>query len=130
MSGNKKNYNVNLDRRNFLKTTAATGAIATTGAISSIAAVQSVFLTKEAEAASTPGTQGPDKERYPHLFSPMKIAGHTFKNRILVAPMIYGFILFRENLREIMYKITEEKAKGGAAEVVVGEVPINYDDAG
>ena len=109
----RKSFDIKLDRRGFIKTAAATGVMAT------ITAAQARPLVAISESASDPGAQKPDKERYPHLFSPMKIAGYTFKNRILVAPMVFGFMVLREGMPEIIYKITEEKAKGGAAEVVV-----------
>jgi 2,4-dienoyl-CoA reductase-like NADH-dependent reductase (Old Yellow Enzyme family)/thioredoxin reductase len=67
-------------------------------------------------------------QKYPRLFSSIQIAGHTFKNRILCAPMLFGFYALEETAERV-YKIIEDRAKGGAAEVVVGEVPINYTDA-
>jgi len=68
-------------------------------------------------------------DKFPHLFSPTKIAGKTYKNRILCAPMLFGFYCMEKEAAERVYKITEDRAKGGVAEVVVGEVPINFDDA-
>jgi 2,4-dienoyl-CoA reductase-like NADH-dependent reductase (Old Yellow Enzyme family)/thioredoxin reductase len=68
-------------------------------------------------------------QKYPHLFSPIQIAGHTYKNRILCAPMLFGFFVLVKPMTERLYKITETKAKGGVAEVVVGETPINCSDA-
>jgi 2,4-dienoyl-CoA reductase-like NADH-dependent reductase (Old Yellow Enzyme family)/thioredoxin reductase len=69
-------------------------------------------------------------ERYPHLFSPIQIANHTYKNRILAAPMIFGFLArINKEAGETIYRIVESRAKGGCAEVVVGETPVNYSDA-
>ena len=68
-------------------------------------------------------------QKFSHLFSPIKIAGHTYKNRILAAPMVYGFMALREPLVTSCYKDVENRAKGGVAEVVVGETPINSSDA-
>jgi 2,4-dienoyl-CoA reductase-like NADH-dependent reductase (Old Yellow Enzyme family) len=68
-------------------------------------------------------------QKFPHLFSPIKIAGHTYKNRILSAPMLFSFYALDEGSADRVYKIVEERAKGGVAEVVVGETPINYEDA-
>jgi 2,4-dienoyl-CoA reductase-like NADH-dependent reductase (Old Yellow Enzyme family)/thioredoxin reductase len=63
------------------------------------------------------------------LFSPMRIANHTYKNRILVAPMLFGMYALRKDSAERVYRIFEDRAKGGAAEVVVGETPVNGTDA-
>ena len=49
MAKKKKKDDVNLSRRNFLKTAAATGAIATTGAISPIATAKAASETKTAK---------------------------------------------------------------------------------
>jgi len=43
--------------------------------------------------------------------------------------MIFGFFALREGMTEVMYRIREEMAKGGAAEVTVGETPVNNSDA-
>jgi hypothetical protein len=49
MKKKKKNHDINLDRRKFLKTAAATGAIATTGAIAPIATAKAASETKTAK---------------------------------------------------------------------------------
>jgi 2,4-dienoyl-CoA reductase-like NADH-dependent reductase (Old Yellow Enzyme family)/thioredoxin reductase len=67
--------------------------------------------------------------KYPHLFSPIQIAKHTYKNRILCAPMLFGFYALEKEAAERVYKIVEDRAKGGCAEVVVGETPVNCSDA-
>jgi 2,4-dienoyl-CoA reductase-like NADH-dependent reductase (Old Yellow Enzyme family)/thioredoxin reductase len=67
--------------------------------------------------------------KYPHLFAPIKIAGHTYKNRILCAPMLFGWYALNKGSAERVYKIVEDRAKGGIAEVVVGETPVNSSDA-
>jgi 2,4-dienoyl-CoA reductase-like NADH-dependent reductase (Old Yellow Enzyme family)/thioredoxin reductase len=66
--------------------------------------------------------------KFEHLFEPKKIAGYTFKNRALCAPMVFGFVCLQENAEQI-YRITEDKARGGVAEVVIGEMPVNLVDA-
>ena len=66
---------------------------------------------------------------FPHLFSPINIAGHTYKNRILAAPMVYGFMGLMAPMADSCYRGVEARARGGAAEVVVGENPINSSDA-
>jgi 2,4-dienoyl-CoA reductase-like NADH-dependent reductase (Old Yellow Enzyme family)/NADPH-dependent 2,4-dienoyl-CoA reductase/sulfur reductase-like enzyme len=68
-------------------------------------------------------------QKYPHLFSPIQIANHTYKNRILCAPMLFGLYALEKSAAERVYKIVEDRAKGGVAEVVVGETPVNSSDA-
>lgn len=43
--------------------------------------------------------------------------------------MLFGFYCMEKESAERVYKITEDRARGGCAEVVVGEVPINHTDA-
>ena len=66
---------------------------------------------------------------FTHLFSPINIAGHTYKNRILAAPLIFSIVALIESRAESIYRLTEARARGGAAEVVIGETPINDSDA-
>jgi 2,4-dienoyl-CoA reductase-like NADH-dependent reductase (Old Yellow Enzyme family)/NADPH-dependent 2,4-dienoyl-CoA reductase/sulfur reductase-like enzyme len=68
-------------------------------------------------------------QKFPHLFTPIKIAGHTYKNRLLCAPMLFGWYALDKGSDERVYKIVEDRAKGGIAEVVVGETPVNSSDA-
>jgi 2,4-dienoyl-CoA reductase-like NADH-dependent reductase (Old Yellow Enzyme family)/thioredoxin reductase len=55
---------------------------------------------------------------YPNLFKPIKIKNVTFRNRIFSAP---NQTRFKDNI-EIAFM--EAKARGGAAQVTVGETPI------
>lgn len=68
------------------------------------------------------------ERKYPHLFSPIKIRGHVFKNRIISAPL--GAWVFSPDNYTFDYAISmfEEKAKGGAAAVCVGHTEVNYKD--
>jgi 2,4-dienoyl-CoA reductase-like NADH-dependent reductase (Old Yellow Enzyme family)/NADPH-dependent 2,4-dienoyl-CoA reductase/sulfur reductase-like enzyme len=68
-------------------------------------------------------------QNFPHLFSPIKIANHTYKNRMLSAPMPHTMYLLDEGTAERELRIFEDRAKGGLAEVIAGETPINYVDA-
>jgi 2,4-dienoyl-CoA reductase-like NADH-dependent reductase (Old Yellow Enzyme family)/thioredoxin reductase len=68
-------------------------------------------------------------QKFPHLFSPIKIANHTYKNRILSAPMLFSWYALDKGSAERVYKIFEDRARGGAAEVVVGETYVNASDA-
>lgn len=67
---------------------------------------------------------------YPNLSSPITIRGVTFKNRIVATPT--GLTYPDEysqapDFRTVMYY--EEKARGGAAEIIYGETPVNDVDA-
>ena len=67
------------------------------------------------------------KDLYPNLFKPLKVNGYVFKNRILSGPcMIYQTINSLPNDYYIGY--LEQKARGGAAQVALGEVTV--DDRG
>jgi 2,4-dienoyl-CoA reductase-like NADH-dependent reductase (Old Yellow Enzyme family)/thioredoxin reductase len=65
-----------------------------------------------------------------HLFQPLKINRHTYRNRIVAAPMLMGLMYQRgdESAAE-QYRSIEERARGGAAAVQVGEVSVNGTDA-
>ncbi len=60
---------------------------------------------------------------YPHLFSPMEIRGRTLKNRIISAPNML-FQVWNGRPTDYYVGYLEHKAKGGAALVNLGEVPI------
>lgn len=67
------------------------------------------------------------KDLYPNLFKPLKVNGRVLKNRILSGPcMIYQTIDSLPNDYYIGY--LEQKARGGAAQVALGEVTV--DDRG
>jgi len=107
-----------MKRRDFIKSSLIGGSV-----------VGADLLATAAKAAVDSTAQSQAMQKYPHLFSPIKIANHTFKNRILCAPMLFGFYALDKDSAERVYKISEDRAKGGVAEVVVGETPINYTDA-
>jgi 2,4-dienoyl-CoA reductase-like NADH-dependent reductase (Old Yellow Enzyme family) len=66
---------------------------------------------------------------FPHLFSPINIAGHTYKNRILAAPLVFGISALMKSRAEILYRLTEARARGGAPRCIIGETPVNGPDA-
>ena len=60
---------------------------------------------------------------YPNLFQPITIGGRTLKNRIMSAPnMLFQVVNGRPTDYYVGY--LEHKAKGGAAIVNLGEVPV------
>lgn len=61
------------------------------------------------------------KEKYPHLFSPIRIRNIRLKNRIIAAPTSPSMITTEGHFTPEMTAYLEEKAKGGAAVVTYGE---------
>ena len=61
------------------------------------------------------------KEKYPHLFSPIRIGNIRLKNRIIAAPTSPSMITTEGHFTPEMITYLEEKAKGGVAVVTYGE---------
>ena len=61
------------------------------------------------------------KEKYPHLFSPIRIGNIRMKNRIIAAPTSPSMITTEGHFTPEMTAYLEEKAMGGAAVVTYGE---------
>lgn len=61
------------------------------------------------------------KQKYPHLFSPIQIGSVTLKNRIIAAPT--GMMDLTPDGRLTVFDVNyyEQKARGGAAVVTLGE---------
>ena len=57
---------------------------------------------------------------FPHLFSPIQIRNRVYRNRILTAPTLFSCSVFMEDIAENVYRMVENRAKGGAAEVACG----------
>jgi 2,4-dienoyl-CoA reductase-like NADH-dependent reductase (Old Yellow Enzyme family) len=57
-------------------------------------------------------------QQYPHLFTPLRVKNVTFRNRIFSTP---NRTRFKNNFD---MAFMEAKAKGGAAQVTLGETPI------
>jgi 2,4-dienoyl-CoA reductase-like NADH-dependent reductase (Old Yellow Enzyme family)/thioredoxin reductase len=66
---------------------------------------------------------------YKYLFQPLKINKYTYKNRIVAGPMLFGLMYQQKELAELQYRNIEDRARGGAAAVEVGETSINGTDA-
>ena len=63
---------------------------------------------------------------YPHVFSPLTIRGKTYKNRLIAAPTMFAHSIFTiPEMRENVYRMVEDRAKGGFACVSTGEHPVN-----
>jgi len=67
--------------------------------------------------------------QYPHLFQPLKINRFTYRNRIVSAPMMFGLMFQHKDEAAAQYRKIEERARGGAAAVQIGETSINAIDA-
>ncbi|MBP2656500.1 MAG: hypothetical protein H6Q73_4069 [Firmicutes bacterium] len=67
--------------------------------------------------------------KFPNLFSPLKVGTHTYKNRIVAAPIYCGTFATFPPLAQMFFKGFEERAKGGYAQVTVGETPVDFEYA-
>ena len=67
--------------------------------------------------------------KFPYLFSPIRIGPHTFKNRIEAAPTIFSSLALIPEISHRVLRMIEDRAKGGCASVVNGEIPVNFDDS-
>ena len=65
------------------------------------------------------------KEKYPHLFSPIRIGNIRLKNRIIAAPTSPSMITTEGHFTPEMIAYLEEKAKGGAGVVTYGEAIVH-----
>ena len=66
---------------------------------------------------------------YPHVFSPLTIRGKTYKNRLIAAPTMFAHSIFTiPEMKENVYRMVEDRAKGGFACVSTGEHPVNAEE--
>ena len=70
-----------------------------------------------------------DGTKFPHLFSPLKVGTHTYKNRIVAAPIYCGTFGTIPFLSSVFFQAFEERSKGGCAQVTVGETPVDFEYA-
>ena len=66
---------------------------------------------------------------YPNLFSPLEIRGHRYRNRIITGPTLFADFIFNKELGENTFRMVEDRARGGAAEVATGELAIDDHNA-
>jgi 2,4-dienoyl-CoA reductase-like NADH-dependent reductase (Old Yellow Enzyme family)/thioredoxin reductase len=66
---------------------------------------------------------------FQHLFQPLKINRFAYRNRIVSAPMLFGVMFQRKEAAAAQYRKIEERARGGAAAVQIGETSVNATDA-
>lgn len=67
--------------------------------------------------------------KYPHLFEPIKINRFTYKNRIVTGPMLFPLDFQNKDGGIVHYRKIEDRARGGAAAVMLGETSVNFADA-
>ena len=65
---------------------------------------------------------------FPHLFSPLTIRGKTYRNRIITGPTLFAHSVYIPEIRENVFRMCENRARGGAAEVSTGEICINNEE--
>lgn len=63
---------------------------------------------------------------YKHLFTPLKVGTHTYKNRIVAAPIYCGTFLNIPGLDYVLKHAMLARAAGGAAQVTLGETPVDF----
>ena len=67
--------------------------------------------------------------KYPNIFKPMTIRGKTYKNRLIAAPTLFAHAVFYiPEMAENVYRMVENRAKGGFAAVSTGEICVNYEE--
>ena len=66
---------------------------------------------------------------YPNLLSPIQIGKHLYRNRIEAAPTIFSSLALVPFLSDRVLRMVEDRARGGCASVVNGEIPVNFDDS-
>ena len=68
-------------------------------------------------------------EHFANLLSPIKIGKHSYRNRIEAAPTGVVTAAFRPQSTDRMLRMLEDRAKGGCASVVTGEITVNFNDS-
>ncbi len=67
--------------------------------------------------------------KFPNLFSPIQVGTYVYKNRIIGAPIFCGPFVSLPFLSDVLLQAVEGRAKGGCAQVTVGETPVNFEYA-
>ena len=67
--------------------------------------------------------------KFPNLLSPIKIGSYTYRNRVEAAPTIFASVALLPPMTDKVLRMLEDRAKGGCASVVSGEIPVNFDDS-
>jgi len=67
--------------------------------------------------------------KFPNLFSPLKVGARTYKNRIIGAPIFCGPFISLPFLSDVLLQAVERRAKGGCAQVTIGETAVDFEYA-
>ncbi len=67
--------------------------------------------------------------RYENLLSPIKVGTHTYKNRVIAAPIYCGPFINLPGLDYVMKNAMVLRAKGGQAQVTIGETAVDFKGA-
>lgn len=67
--------------------------------------------------------------KFKYLEQPITIRGKVYKNRLIAAPTLFAHsVLFIPEIAENVYRMVENRAKGGFAAVSTGELPVNNEE--
>lgn len=66
---------------------------------------------------------------FPNLFSPFTVGSLTLKNRVVAAPIYCGNFATLPFLSDVLFQNMSTKAKGGCAQITVGETPVDFEYA-
>ncbi len=67
--------------------------------------------------------------KYPKLFEPLQVGKLTYKNRIFAAPTMMSSVTEGGRPTEALLGYYREKARGGAAQVTIGDTPVDQEHA-
>lgn len=63
--------------------------------------------------------------KYPHLFEPLNVGPVTYRSRLFSAPCMMSLVTEGGRPTEALLGYYKEKAKGGAAQVTIGDTPVD-----
>lgn len=67
--------------------------------------------------------------RFKYLESPLTIRGKVYRNRLIAAPTLFAHsVFFLPQIAENVYRMVENRARGGFAAVSTGEMPVNNEE--
>ncbi len=67
--------------------------------------------------------------KFPKLFEPLKVGSLVYKNRIFAAPTMMSSVTEGGRPTEALLGYYREKARGGAAQVTIGDTPVDQEHA-
>ena len=71
----------------------------------------------------------PFKLKYPKLFEPLQVGPVTYRSRLFAAPNMLSFVTEGGRPTEALMGYYREKAKGGAAQITIGDTPVDQEHA-